>query len=122
MPGAIRQPLVEFIDVDVEFRVCSKPNRFAVDFQLFAAERAMQDREGAAQRGTRAGLIVLAPEQRGERVVAVALPREGEIGEERERFARIDLDRRAIAFEARRTEEEEERSRERGFSHAGQYT
>ncbi len=51
--GAVRQPFMEFVDIDVERGVCRESNCFAVDLQLFAGECAMQDRERAAERGAR---------------------------------------------------------------------
>jgi hypothetical protein len=64
-----------------------------------------QRREGPAQGGAGATLVVLGPEQTGESVSGVSLLCDGQVGGEGNGLARVDLDRHTIMLDARCTEQ-----------------
>jgi hypothetical protein len=65
----------------------------------------LSSEESAAQVGPRAALVVLRPQQRRERVAAVALPCHCQISEEGHRLAPGDVNRLTVELEARWSEE-----------------
>src|SRR5919199_1374060 len=68
-------------------------------------------RESSPQRGASPSLVVFWPEQTGKRVARVAPPGDGQIGEERDRLARVHLERLAAYLDARRAEQRYRRPR-----------
>src|SRR5205823_9177637 len=61
------EPLTELRDIEPERRVAPEADRLALDAQPLARQRPVQGGEGAPERGARAGLVRVGPEQRRER-------------------------------------------------------
>src|SRR5918994_4751115 len=64
-----------------------------------------QRRKGPTQGGAGATLVVLGPEQAGERIPGVPLLCDGQVGGESNGLARVDLDRHTVVLDARCTEQ-----------------
>jgi hypothetical protein len=70
-----------------------------------AAEGVVQRGERAPQRGARVGVVRLRPQQRGQLVAPVAAAAARQVGEQRDRLAGVDPQRRAAHLHARRPEQ-----------------
>jgi len=74
-----RQQALEFAHVEPDVSLWVERDLHPADVQHLVAQRLFELREGAAQVGARAGLIVFGPEQRGERVAIVGLGGDGQV-------------------------------------------
>jgi len=83
----------------------------AVDLQPSLRAGPAERREGSAQGGAGAGLVVFRPEQARQRVARVATAGDCQVGDERDRLSRVYLDRLAVVLDARRTEQQHRRPR-----------
>jgi hypothetical protein len=68
--------------------------------ETIARQRLLERRQRAPERGARSLLVVLRPQQTGESVTAHGSLGNGNIGEHGQRFTRVDLDDRAVPFDA----------------------
>ena len=75
------------------------------DLDEARVERRLERRERAAEGGTRTVGVGLGPEEPGERVASGRAPGEGEVGEQRGRLARVDVERPAVDLDQRWAEE-----------------
>jgi hypothetical protein len=84
-------------------RICGglQTKLVAIDVDALAAEGIAEGIERAAQGGASPGVVVLGPEQSDEGVAGVALASDGEIGDKRDGFTPVHLDRPAVALDAR---------------------
>src|SRR5919112_3651324 len=80
-------------------------NALPVSAQPTLSTGLAQRREGPPKGRAAATLAVFGPQQAGERVPGVALPRDGQIGGEGCGLARVDLDRHTVVLDARRAEQ-----------------
>jgi hypothetical protein len=96
---------VKFVDIGPEGRtgIQAKPVGFGKNGVF--AEGGSEREEGAAEGGASTRAIALGPEQIDEGVTRVGLTRDGEIGDKGDSLAPVDLDRRAVALNARRPEQ-----------------
>ena len=102
---ALRQEVFETDDVDQD-RVVVQVHVLPVRAQPTLRAGLPQRREGPAQGGAGAALAVLGPEQAGECVPSMSSARDGQVGGQRDRLPGVDLDRHAVALDARRTEQQ----------------
>jgi hypothetical protein len=94
--------LVELVDIALEGGAGIQTKPVAVDKNRIFAEGGSEGEEGAAQGGASTGAIVVGPEEVDEGIARVALARDGEIGGKGDRLAPVDLNRHAVALDARR--------------------
>ena len=78
---------------------------------VLAAERGPERRERPAQCAARPLVIRVRPEQPGEPVAPLGVAGYGEVRKERDRLARVGLDRLSVALDTRRAEEEHAQAR-----------
>ncbi len=112
---ALCQEVVETDDV-YQDRAVVKVHVLSVGDQPPLRAGLAQRREGPAQGGAGATLVVLGPEQSSERVPGVAPPRYGQVGGERDRLPRVDFHEHALVLDARRTEQRNRRSKQNPIS------
>jgi hypothetical protein len=79
----------------------------AVGVQPCTPKHFVQRRQGAPQRPARPGLVVFRPQQRRQRVAAVALLGNSQVRQQRNRFAGIDVDWRAVVLNTRWAEQKQ---------------
>ena len=94
----------EALQVEPARRLSAETDSLAIDIEPGAAQRFVEGGKCAPQRAARARLIMFRPQQRGQRITAMSLACRGKVGEQRDRFAGIDLDRRAVALDPWRAE------------------
>ena len=82
-----------------------EPQQAARCRQPVPAERSACDRQGAPQGGAGVRLVVLGPEQRGERVARLRLAGHRQVGEQRDGLARIGLDGDSVDLDDRRAQQ-----------------
>ena len=92
-------------DVDLQARLGTQGDLIPLGVHPALAEGRVEIHERPAQPGTGALAVRIGPEQRRQRLAAVRLARDGQIGQQRQRLAPLDRDRHAIALDARGTEE-----------------
>jgi hypothetical protein len=110
---ALDEPGVEAVHVHHDV-LAGELHPLPVYAQPARGARLLERREGPAQGGPRPGLVVLGPQQPRERVARVAPPRDGQVGDQRYRLARVHLDRNPVVHHARRAEQ---RYRRPGHDH-----
>ena len=79
--------------------------------EVLAAERRPQRGQRPPQRAARPLVVRVGPEQRGEPVAPLGVPGHGEVRQERDRLARVGLDRPSVALDTRRAEEKHAQAR-----------
>ena len=89
------------------------------DLDETRVERRLERRERPAEGGTRAVGVGLGPEKAGERVASRGATGEGEVGEQRGRLARVDVERPAVDLDQRWAEK---RDAELGRRHTRDHT
>src|SRR3712207_1252770 len=94
VPPAFGQKLAEAVHVD-PYLAQVQVHALAVDLQPTLRASPAERREGSAQGGAGAGLVVFGPEQPRQRVACVAPAGDGQVGDERDGFSRVYLDRLA---------------------------
>ena len=102
VPVALRRrdEPTQLVDVEPDPRPRER-DRVPPDLDEPGAERRLERRERPAEGGTRAVGVGLRPEQPGERVASRGAPGEGEVGEQRGRLARVDVERPAVDLDQR---------------------
>ncbi|MBA2285277.1 MAG: hypothetical protein H0W02_07340 [Ktedonobacteraceae bacterium] len=88
----------ECLAIHLDSAALIQPDGFPVDLQPFPRQRFIQFGERAAQSSTRVALIAFRPEQRRQRIPALALSHHREIGHQRDSLAPIDNNRLTVAF------------------------
>ena len=104
MTASDGERLLETPEIDVEGRGLQANGR-AVDDQARAAQARLQDRERPAQGAPRIGPVSLRPEQGRDMIPAGRTAGHHEIGQERDRLARIDGEGRTVDLRGHGAEE-----------------
>ena len=96
---------MELGHVEPEASAGDQGDRFPVHGQVRFVQRSAQRRQGAPQGRARVLVVVVRPEQRGQRLAGLTATADGQIGQKGDRLAGVNGHRRGVAFDARRAQE-----------------
>jgi hypothetical protein len=97
-----RQSLAKLVNIQPEAGVRIHPHSLAIYSEPPFAQRTVEGREGTAQTAAGTALVIVRPQQRSQRVPAVAAWLDSQVGHQRECLAPRDVDWLVIALNTRR--------------------
>src|SRR5689334_2570593 len=97
--------MLELFDIYPERGVLPEADGLTVGLKFVITKHIVEGRQDTTQRPARVRLVLVGPKQRRKRVAPMALPGQGEIGEQRQCFTTIYVDRRSVPLNAGRTEQ-----------------
>ncbi len=97
-----RQQAVKAAYIHPDVGVWIQTDGLPINLQPPFPQGFLKRRQGTAQAGASATLVIFRPEQRGQCIAAVALPRNRQVDEERNGLATSDVNRLVVALDARR--------------------
>src|SRR5207302_4727102 len=91
----------ELFDVDPQPRAPREADLLAIHLEPLATEAFLECGQGAAQAGAGALLVALGPQQRREGVPPMALAGHGQVDQQRDGLARVNLNGLAVELDPR---------------------